>query len=215
MLPVPELECRCGRGIKWGDAKPLVQFGLVDRHAVQFHQVFLERKGEKANVRIVVQKDGGRVVLLYCSGHIVNVIDDVWFWGGFAAVVRQHVLKVLGPKGHAKHNERSAAATAVRSMFADHWPCQMTASGPGLLKYRLLLLSSGPSPEPKERLAPEMRETPPSKRLWQAPAIVGQQKNASTAAAGRAADCPKRDGRQKTDGHSPRAKAGLLPAVLR
>jgi hypothetical protein len=79
MLPVPELECRCGRGIKWGDAKPLVQFGLVDRHAVQFHQVFLERKGEKANVRIVVQKDGGRVVLLYCSGLVVNVIDDGWF----------------------------------------------------------------------------------------------------------------------------------------
>jgi hypothetical protein len=43
-----------------------------------------QAQGEKANVRIVVQKDGGRVVLLYCSGLVVNVIDDKWFVGGFA-----------------------------------------------------------------------------------------------------------------------------------
>jgi hypothetical protein len=86
-----------------------------------------ETKVKKQNVRIVVpKKDCGRVVHLNCSGLVVNVIDDGWLMGGFCrgdgAITRTSSARP--PRPRPTQSQERAAAMAVRSIVADHWPCQ-------------------------------------------------------------------------------------------
>jgi hypothetical protein len=103
---VPEWESRCGLGIKRGDANiPLVQYGLVDRkarHAVQFHQIFLEHKCKKQMSRLWFKKTVDTSSSSTVPALLWTLLTTGGLVGGFVAVVRQHVLKVLGPEGHAK-----------------------------------------------------------------------------------------------------------------